>query len=43
MSRAARATRDITGDFFSIDLKGGPYPLYTRAGYIQGGNIQVNN
>ena len=38
-------TRDpnITGDFFSIDLKGGPYPLYTRAGYIQGGNVQVNN
>lgn len=38
-------TRDpnITGDFFSIDLKGGPYTLYTRAGYIQSGNIQVNN
>ena len=33
----------ITGDGFSIALKGGPYPLYTRAGYIQGGNIQVNN
>jgi hypothetical protein len=33
----------ITGDFFSIDLKGGPYPAYTRAGYIEAGNIQVNN
>jgi hypothetical protein len=33
----------ITGDFFSIDLKLGPYPLYTRAGYIEAGNIQVNN
>ena len=32
----------ITGDGFSIDLKGGPYPLYTRAGYIEGGNIQVD-
>jgi len=31
----------ITGDGFSIDLKGGPYTLYTRAGYIEGGNIQV--
>ena len=34
---------NITGDFFSIDLAGGPYPLDTRAGYIEGGNIQVNN
>jgi hypothetical protein len=33
----------ITGDGFSIDLKGGPYPLYTRAGYIENGNIQVDN
>ena len=33
----------ITGDGFSIDLNGGPYPLYTRAGYIEGGNIQVDN
>src|SRR5215204_1723696 len=24
----------VTGDGFSIDLKGGPYTLYTRAGYI---------
>ena len=32
----------ITGDYFSIDLKFGPYPLSTRAGYIEGGNIQVN-
>ena len=33
----------VTGDGFSIDLKGGPYTLYTRAGYIEGGNIQVDN
>ena len=33
----------VTGDGFSIDLKGGPYALYTRAGYIEGGNIQVDN
>jgi hypothetical protein len=32
----------ITGDFFSINLVGGPYPLYDRSGYIEGGNIQVN-
>jgi hypothetical protein len=31
----------VTGDGFAIDLKGGPYTLYTRAGYIEGGNIQV--
>ena len=29
------------GDGFSIDLKTGPYVNYTRAGNIQGGNIQV--
>ena len=29
------------GDGFSIDLKLGPYMNYTRAGNIQGGNIQV--
>ena len=33
----------ITGDGFSIDLRGGPYTVYTRAGYIEGGNIQVDN
>jgi hypothetical protein len=33
----------VTGDGFAIDLKGGPYTLYTRAGYIEGGNIQVDN
>jgi hypothetical protein len=33
----------ITGDGFSIELAGGPYTLYTRAGYIEGGNIQVDN
>ena len=34
---------DITGDSFSIQLTGGPYPAYTRGGYIEGGNIQVDN
>ena len=33
----------VTGDGFAIDLKGGPYTLYTRAGYIEGGNIQVSS
>jgi hypothetical protein len=33
----------VTGDGFAIDLKGGPYTLYTRAGYIEDGNIQVDN
>jgi hypothetical protein len=33
----------VTGDGFAIDLKGGPYTLYTRAGYIEGGNIQVDS
>ena len=36
-------TRDITGDGFAIDLRVAPTPLYTRAGYIEGGNIQVDN
>jgi hypothetical protein len=31
------------GDSFSIDLAGGPYTLYTRGGFIEGGNIQVDN
>ena len=46
-TRVSRAgTKDpalITGDGFSIDLTGGPYPMYTRAGYIENGNIQVDN
>jgi len=33
----------VTGDGFAIDLKSGPYVSYTRAGYIEGGNIQVDN
>ena len=33
----------VTGDGFAIELVGGPYTLYTRAGYIEGGNIQVDN
>jgi hypothetical protein len=33
----------VTGDGFAIELHGGPYALYTRAGYIEGGNIQVDN
>jgi hypothetical protein len=33
----------VTGDGFAIELAGGPYTLYTRAGYIEGGNIQVDN
>ena len=33
----------ITGDGFSIELFGRPYGGYTRAGYIEGGNIQVDN
>ena len=33
----------ITGDSFTIDLVGGPYAAYTRGGYIEGGNIQVDN
>jgi hypothetical protein len=32
----------VTGDGFAIELAGGPYTLYTRAGYIEGGNIQVD-
>jgi hypothetical protein len=37
----ARPGGDFTGDSFSISLQGGPYNLYTRGGYIQGGNVQV--
>ena len=32
---------DITGDSFAIELIGGGYDGYTRAGYLEGGNIQV--
>ena len=32
---------EITGDSFSIQLIGGAYTGYTRAGYIEGGNVQV--
>jgi len=32
---------DFNGDGFSIDLTGLPYGEYFRAGYIEGGNIQV--
>jgi len=39
----ARPGGEFTGDLFSIDLFGGPYGLYTRGGYIEGGNIQVQN
>jgi hypothetical protein len=31
------------GDGFAIELDMGPYAFYTRAGYIEGGNIQVDN
>ena len=34
---------DITGDSFSIELIGGAYNGYTRAGYIEGGNVQVES
>jgi hypothetical protein len=34
---------EITGDGFSIELIGGPYNGYSRAGYIEGGNVQVES
>jgi hypothetical protein len=34
---------EITGDSFSIQLIGGAYSGYTRAGYIEGGNVQVES
>jgi hypothetical protein len=37
----ARPGGDFTGDSFSIELIGGAYALYTRGGYIEGGNVQV--
>jgi hypothetical protein len=33
---------DFTGDLFSIELFFGPHNGYTRGGYIEGGNIQVD-
>lgn len=36
-----RSVGEITGDGFAIELIGGAYPAYTRAGYIEGGNVQV--
>jgi len=32
---------EITGDSFSIEPIGGSYNGYTRGGYIEGGNVQV--
>ena len=44
MSRAARKTQHSSpGTGSHIDLKAAHTPLYTRAGYIEGGNIQVDN
>jgi hypothetical protein len=38
-----RTSGEMTGDGFSIELFGdAPYGGYTRAGYIEGGNIQVD-
>jgi hypothetical protein len=37
------STENFTGDEFSIHLVGGPYTGYTRGGYIEGGNIQVED
>jgi hypothetical protein len=39
----ARPGGDFTGDLFAIDLYGGAYDGYTRGGYIEGGNIQVDS
>ena len=41
--KSTRTEGDFTGDGFSIDLVGTPYGGYTRAGYIEGGNITVDN
>jgi hypothetical protein len=37
----ARPGGEFTGDLFSIELFLGPYNGYTRGGYLEGGNIQV--
>lgn len=34
---------DLTGDAFSLELIGGPYSGYTRAGYIERGDIKVRD
>jgi hypothetical protein len=34
---------EITGDGFAIELIGGAYNGYTRGGYIEGGNVQVES
>ena len=39
----ARPGGEFTGDLFSIELFFGPYAAYTRGGYIEGGNIQVED
>jgi hypothetical protein len=39
----ARPGGEFTGDLFSIELFGGAYAAYTRGGYIEGGNLQVDN
>ena len=39
---AGRSFGDVTGDGFAIALTGGAYGGYTRAGYLEGGNIQVS-
>ena len=40
MGEPSRDAGDFNGDGFSIELTGGPYTGYTRAGNIEGGNIQ---
>ena len=40
MGEPSRDAGDPNGDGFSIELSEGPYPGYTRAGNIEGGNIQ---
>ena len=37
----ARPGGEFTGDLFSVELFFGPYNGYTRGGYIEGGNLQV--
>lgn len=34
---------EITGDSFAIELIGGAYNGYSRGGYIEGGNVQVES
>jgi hypothetical protein len=43
-SEPGRSPGEITGDGFAIELTGPPpYGGYTRGGYIEGGNIQVDS